>query len=169
MRHPVAARKDSRVRQLERAAARPDWASAVPHLPASGAEALATVARTFCPHDWLDETAYRTVVLEIARGASGGGRLAAWLQECLDALQEVGFEQLSEAGQISALERLTNSEAFRLLQRLVVRFLYDDPVVWAGCGYEGVEGCSENGIRAGINDLDWLAEPLLPWAGTAGS
>lgn len=71
------------------------------------------------------------------------------------------FSDRTEKERVTALKQIEQSAEFKWLQRNALRTLYDDPELWAGCGYEGVEGCEDSGVRSGINDLDWLPEPVL--------
>lgn len=161
MRQPVKASRDPRVRCPERASPGQDWAARIAGWPASETETLVEVIRTLCPHDWLDVVVYRTAALEIIRLASCEDAQADWLRRITAQLDGVGFVEMAEPDRVAALRKLEQSLEFRRLQRTAVRVLYDEPEVWAGCGYEGVEGCSDTGLRAGINDLDWLPEPVV--------
>lgn len=161
MRHPVAARRDDRVRKSERPSESAHWASNIGGVTQFEAEILCQAARVLYPHDWLDDITYRTVVLGLVRAAADDDTASLRLRAILDELAKGRFDSLSEEERITFLKRIEGSDAFRYLQSSALYFLYNDPIVWAGCGYEGVEGCSETGIRAGINELDWLPEPTI--------
>ncbi|MGE4248407.1 MAG: hypothetical protein AB7F09_03400 [Parvibaculaceae bacterium] len=161
MRYPIAARRDPRIKLPQQASETAHWASNAGSLSQVEAEMLCQAVRTLYPHDWLDDVPYRSVVLEITRRASSDNTANLGLKVLVDELARSRFVTLTEAQRIEVFRRMEESDAFRHFQRAAVHHLYNDPSVWAGCGYEGVAGCSETEIRAGINDLDWLAEPEL--------
>ena len=158
MRYPVVARKDNRIKPPIRASAFDDWAAETLIISTNDAHTLVTTARLLCPHDWLEDVVYRTVVLAIDRNAAVDTSLKSLLEGGIAKIRDHGFDIASKSERVAILKSIETTPFFRALLRLIIYHLYDDPVVWAGCGYEGVHGCSDAGTRAGINDLDWLPE-----------
>ena len=70
MRCPVVARKDPRIKQPIRASAFDNWALQTLIIATNDAHTLVMAARLLCPHEWLEEVVYRTVVLAIDRQAA---------------------------------------------------------------------------------------------------
>jgi hypothetical protein len=158
MRYPVVARKDRRIKPSIRASAFDNWAAETSITSTNDAHTLVTTARLLCPHDWLEDVVYRTVVLAIDRHAAADNSLKSLFERGIAKLRDQGFDTASKSEQVAILKGIETTPFFRALLRLIINHLYDDPIVWAGCGYEGVHGCSDAGLRAGINDLDWLPE-----------
>jgi hypothetical protein len=158
MRYPVVARKDQRIEPPIRASALDNWAAETLIFSTSDAHTLVTIARLLCPHDWLEDVIYRTVVLAIDRSGAADTPFKNLLEGGIAEIRDQGFDTASKSERIGILKSIETTQFFRALLRLTIHHLYDDPIVWAGCGYEGVHGCSDAGTRAGINDLDWLPE-----------
>jgi hypothetical protein len=158
MRYPVVAAKDQRIKPPIRASACDDWAAETSIISISDAHILVSIAHLLCPHDWLEDVVYRTVVLAIDRHAAADTSLKNLLEGGIAKIRIQGFDTAPRSERIAIVKSIETTPFFRALLRLVIYYLYDDPVVWAGCGYEGVHGCSDTGPRAGINDLSWLPE-----------
>lgn len=158
MRYPVVAKKDPRIKQPIRASGSDNWALQTLVIATNDAHTLVAAARLLCPHGWLEDVIYRTVVLAIDRHAATDTSLKRLLEVGIAKIRDQGFDSASKPERVVILKKIEKTPFFRALLRLVIHHLYDDPIVWAGCGYEGVHGCSETGLRAGINDLDWLPD-----------
>ena len=158
MRCPVVAKKDPRIKQPMRASGSDNWALQTLVIATNDAHTLVMAALLLCPHEWLEEVVYRTVVLAIDHQAATDTALKNLLEAGITIIRDQGFDSASKPERVVILKKIERTPFFRALLRLVIHYLYDDPIVWAGCGYEGVHGCSETGLRAGINDLDWLPE-----------
>jgi hypothetical protein len=154
----VVARKDQRIKPPIRASALDNWAAETLIISTDDAHSLVTSARLLCPHDWLEDVIYRTVVLAIDRHAAADASLNILLEGGVATMRGQGFDTASKPERLAILKGIETTPFFGALLRLIVYHLYDDPIVWAGCGYEGVHGCSDSGLRTGINDLDWLPE-----------
>lgn len=158
-RYPIEAIKDPAVRMPFWDVSRDDWYSAASRLDAGEVGTLALLLECLCPHDWLSQETYRTAALRIdARIAKFPGErdeVSAFL--AMLAQQAGGrFEASSTDAKIEIVTRLEGRPEFHTVHRLAIKMIYDDPVVWSGCGYEGVAGCSADAIRKDNNDLDWL-------------
>lgn len=161
-RHPVTAARDPNARKRISGHSGADWTSALAILSAIEAETLVALARTLCPHDWLGDTPYRTVALALDQDATADKGFLELLRQglaCIDRVFPIRFGNLSAGNKILALRACEQEHFFAPLLQRILRVFYDDPVVWAGCGYEGVHGVSETGMRAGYDDLAWLPEP----------
>jgi hypothetical protein len=139
----------------------PDWVTALSVLAPHDGETLYAATRTLYPHDRLPARAYRRVVAIFDRLAKASPDVAERLAECIALLDSgfpVPFCARSEGYRIAALEAIETTPAFRLLQRLTVRYLYDDVEVWAAFGYEGASFHLGGYVERGFDDLDWLPE-----------
>jgi hypothetical protein len=161
-RHPVKAAKDPNAHKRMSARDSADWTGALARLNVTEAETFVALTRALCPHDWLADTPYRTVALSLDQEATADDRILAILRQGLASLARVfgiPFGNLSAGNQIIALRSCEREPFFAHILQHTLRVIYDDPLVWAGCGYEGVHGASETETRAGYNDLAWLPEP----------
>ena len=147
MRYPVVAKKDQRTKPPIRASSFDNWAAETLIISTNDAHTLVTTARLLCPHDWLEDVVYRTVVLAIDRNAAADIPLKSLLEGGIAKMRDQGFDTASKSERVAILKSIEATPFFRTLLRLTIYHLYDDPIVWAGCGYEGVHGCSD----------DWLA------------
>jgi hypothetical protein len=140
-----------------------DWADHAAGIPAADLQTLVAVIRTLYPHQGLPETVYRRVALRFARLAAGEAKAAAMIAAfCarLGAAWPIGFAELAETYRVQALKTLEGTPEFVFVQRLSVKYLYDDIEVWAEFGYEGASAHLGGYVTRGFNDLDWL--PPLP-------
>lgn len=158
MRYPVVARKDQRIKPPIRASAFDDWAVESLAISTNDAHTLVATTRLLCPHEWLEDVVYRTVVLAIDRHAAADTSFKSLLEGGIVKIRDQGFDSAPKPERVAILKSIETTPFFRALLGLIIYHLYDDPIVWAGCGYEGVHGCSDAGAREGINDLDWLPE-----------
>lgn len=162
-RRSVTAAKDPKVQACLPARADASWTQALTKLSPNEAEALVAVVRALCPHDWLPEIPYRTVVLVFDQNAALDGGVLDLLKHALASLHNVfaiPFCNLSAGNRVVCLRACEKEPFFAYILQQSLRALYDDPIVWAGCGYEGVFGTSDTQVRAGYNDLTWLPEPI---------
>ena len=137
-----------------------EWVSALKVFDGQTAETLFAAARTLYPHR-LPAGIYRRVVAIFDRLAAQSPSIAERLGECvvlLDAGFPAPYRDRSEGYRIAALKAIEGTAAFRLLQRLTVRHLYDDAEVWAAFGYEGASYHLGGYVRRGFDDLDWLPD-----------
>jgi len=144
----VAAAKDPRLPEPPRANAE-NWSASIPGLSPRQAETLAALAMTFCPHDWMGPEPYRDAVVAISMGLGNGSDDAIMLAEGLDKLDQgdTPFIEMDDEAREARVAELSDTAFFRLSLRLVKRYLYDLPEVWAGCGYDGAAGCSDSEPR----------------------
>ena len=162
-RHPVTASRDPKVQGRLPARADGSWRQALTKLSPNEAEALVAVVRTLFPHVWLSEVPYRTVVLVLDHNAAADNGVLDLLTHGLASLDNVfsiPFRTLSAGNRVICLRSCEKEPFFAYLLRQSLRAFYDDPIVWAGCGYEGVFGTSDTQMRVGYNDLTWLPEPI---------
>jgi hypothetical protein len=161
-RRPVTAAKDPKVQGRLPAGADASWTQVLRTLRPNEAEALVAVVRTLLPHDWLSEIPYRTVVVVLDNSAAADNGVLELLKHGLASLDKVfaiPFRNLSAGNRVICLRSCEKEPFFAYLLQQSLRVFYDDPTVWAGCGYEGVFGTSETQMRVGYNDLMWLPEP----------
>jgi hypothetical protein len=135
-----------------------DWAGALKTISAADAEILAAAIQTLYPHDSLPFTVYRRVVLHFDR-LDAGPTLTAFCKAA-SASWQIPFSALAETYRVEALKRIESTPEFTFVQRMAVRYLYDDVEVWAAFGYEGASVHLGGYIKRGFDDLDWL--PPLP-------
>jgi hypothetical protein len=135
-----------------------NWADGLNGIACADAQTLVAAIRTLYPHDALPEVIYRRVVLRLDR-LGAGEHLAAFCKR-LNAAGPVGFVEMSESFRVQALKRIESTPEFTFVQRLGVRYLYDDVEVWAAFGYEGASVHLGGYVTRGFDDLDWL--PPLP-------
>jgi hypothetical protein len=124
------------------------WPDSVPALSPREAATLVAAVRTLCPHDWLDDSPYRDTTLAIANDLAADPQALAIMREGLTAIETRGFASLTEAQRVAALTERTGTPFFRLCLAGALRYFYDLPEVWAGCGYDGAFGCSDAAPRA---------------------
>lgn len=122
------------------------------------ADALTAMIKALLPHRWLDDDAYRLVVAKIDAEPSNADLLRSG---CLSIESHLGrpIAELPVGDLLQLLRSIDGGALHRTLLGRSVRHLYDDPRVWAGCGYEGVHGCRGEAPRDAIADADWLPEP----------
>lgn len=152
-RFPVRAEKDPRV------AADPFPFEALPEDDQARARRILPLIRVLLPHTWLEDEVYLATAARICMVPGA----AAMLDEgCAELEQQLGrpFAAAAQPALHRLLQANEKTPFFRTFLGYSVRFLYDDPRVWAGCGYEGVHGCRGPEQRDGIADADWLPDPV---------
>lgn len=157
-RSPCAAMKDPRAGAGATVPGAGRWTDRLKVIPAATAEDFAACARALCPHDWLADGAYQAVVLAIDAEADTAG----WLVGAYRGIAPAPAHRLSDSSAEAVtlwLSGIEDSDFFRRLLSRTVFHLYDSPLVWSGCGYEGVAGRGEGVQCRGIDDLDWLPDP----------
>jgi hypothetical protein len=137
----------------------PDWLAGLTALTKPEGMALLAAVQTLYPHAALPVEVYHRAVLMLDRLSSGVATLRAFCA-ALDAATQVKFADLAETYRIQVLKSLQDTPGFFFTQRMVVRYLYDDVLVWAAFGYEGASVHLGGYIKRGFDDLDWL--PPLP-------
>jgi hypothetical protein len=135
----------------------PSWAEGY-SIAQEDANTLLVVIRTLYPHDTLPDHIYRRVVLHIAR-LGAAEKLASFIQS-LNTAWPLPFTELAETYRVQILKTVETRPEFTVIQRLAVRYLYDDVEVWAAFGYEGAAVHLGGYLKRGFDDLDWL--PPLP-------
>jgi len=135
-----------------------DWAGHLKTISETDAETLVAAIRTLYPHDDLPVTIYRRVVLHFDRLSAG--QIFAVFCKSLAESWPIPFAALAETYRVEALKRIEPTPEFTFVQRMAVRYLYDDVEVWAAFGYEGASVHLGGYIKRGFDDLDWL--PKLP-------
>lgn len=150
---PIEARKDPKVVALQDADA-----FELSRL-AEAADALVALIRGLLPHKWLDDDAYRLVVAKLDREPANAEILRSGCAS-IEANMGRPAAELSTSELQQVLRSIEGGEFFRTLLGRSIRHLYDDPRIWAGCGYEGVHGCRGAEPRDNIADADWLPDPV---------
>jgi hypothetical protein len=159
----VTAYKDPNLRAAPVVLAGPDWAGALTAISPEDAETLCAAVSTLYPHDALDRLIYRRVIAQFDRVVAQSREAADMLAIVCARLNEgavLPFAALAESYRVQGLKSIEATPAFFFLQRLAVRYLYDDVEVWAAFGYEGASVQLGGYIKRGFDDLDWL--PPLP-------
>jgi len=154
----VTAYKDPKLPEAPAVSGAADWAAGLYGISAGDAETLVAAIRTLCPHDELPETVYRRVVVQFDR-LPASEHIAVFCRMLNDA-GPVAFAALAETYRVQALKRIENTPEFTFVQRMAVRYLYDDVEVWSAFGYEGASVHLGGYVKRGFDDLDWL--PPLP-------
>jgi hypothetical protein len=159
----VTAYKDEKLPLPLAVSAGADWADGLRVIGAAQAEILLAALQSLYPHRDVSQIVYRRVVLRfdaMAAGVAPAGAMFVRFCEMLDAAWPVGFCALADSYRVAVLKSVQESAEFVFVQRLGVRFLYDDIEVWAAFGYEGASVHLGGYVGRGFNDLDWL--PPLP-------
>ncbi len=154
----ISAHKDPKLPAPLTVANTQDWAANLYTISAADAETLIAAIQTLYPHDSLPVTIYRRVVLHFDR-LDTGPTLTAFC-ESLGGAWPIPFTALAETYRIEALKRIEATPEFTFVQRLAVRYLYDDVELWSAFGYEGASVHLGGYLKRGFDDLDWL--PPLP-------
>lgn len=163
MKHNVTAYKDDKLPPPLVVSDQADWAEGLRVIRPGQAEVLLAALQSLYPHRDVAQTVYRRVVLRfdaMAAGVEPAAAMFARFCEMLDAAWPVGFCALAASYRVAVLKALQESPEFVFVQRLGVRYLYDDIEVWAAFGYEGASVHRGGYVARGFNDLDWL--PPLP-------
>ena len=157
-RSPCTAKKDCRVPPRAAQRLSKDWTNNLVTIPKDIGTIFFAIAKILCPHDWLEDDVYQSVILEMDRDVNFSDQLI-FEYHALSPLFDNIFADLSADALILSLSNIENTPFFRLLLGRTILYLYDDPVVWSGCGYEGVAGCTNEMPRDDIDDVDWLPDP----------
>ena len=160
MRYPVKALKDSRVieTQIETNNLN-DLYKVCKTFDKDTIDHLVILAKFLCPHDWLDDKVYFKVINKIDFECFQNFELKEEVFEIKKCLKLIEFLKANEDESIEILKKLDKKPIFLTFLKKVIFYLYDDLIVWEGCGYEDVKGCKKLSLREGINDVDWLPEP----------
>ncbi|MCK0197312.1 hypothetical protein MWN34_10350 [Ancylobacter sp. 6x-1] len=159
---PAIAHRDPKLPPLPDVPEGPDWAGGLKVFDAPMATALLAVTRTLYPHQGLREQIYRRVIARFDAAAAASPVVAQGFAAFVDGVNgamPLPFAELSEGFREQVLKRLEGTAAFTLVQRLTVRFLYDDVEVWEAFGYEGAAVHLGGYVTRGFDDLDWLPTP----------
>lgn len=155
---PVTACKDPKLPPPLVPSEATDWTSALTSIGPADAETLLAVVRTLYPHDALPERVYRRVVLHLDR-LGAGETLSVFCQD-ISAVWPTPYAELAESYRTRVLKAFENRSDFFFIQRMTVRYLYDDVELWAAFGYQGASVHLGGYVTRGFDDLDWL--PPLP-------
>jgi hypothetical protein len=115
------------------------------------------VARTICPHDKLDDSAYALVVKALDEEAIKDEKSHELFK---NGIAELGltFSPAQENERVVMLKKLESSAFFQTIRLRTLQTLYASPIAYAYFGYEG-EAFSKGGyLLRGFNDLRWLPE-----------
>ncbi len=159
----VIAHKDPKLPAAPHVAETADWAANLAAFSPAEADTLVAIVHTLYPHDQLPERCYRRVVIHLDRLAATTPAAKAMLTGfCanLAAGWPIPYAARAETYRVQALKALETTPAFFFIQRLAVRYLYDDVEVWAAFGYEGASVHLGGYVKRGFDDLAWL--PPLP-------
>ena len=135
------------------------WAVDLKAFSSSEGAALMAVARTICPHDKLDDSAYALVVKALDDEAIKEEKSRELFKK---GIAELGptFAPAQESERVATLKKLESSAFFQTIRLRTLQRLYSSPIAYAYFGYEG-EAFSKGGyLLRGFNDLRWL--PDLP-------
>lgn len=151
-RFPVRAAKDPRV------AVEPFPFEALPEEGRASARRILPLIRVLLPHSWAEDEIYLATAARICMLPGAAEMLD---EGCAELERQLGgsFATAAQAALHKLLRANEKTPFFRMLLGSSVRFFYDDPRVWAGCGYEGVHGCRGLEQRDGIADAKWLPDP----------
>jgi len=140
----------------------PGWTALLQNIGAAQAEVLCAAVRTFYPHDAIPEACYRRVVYQLDQAARAAAAAALVRGFCgrLAELSALPFFELAETYRVQALKQIETTPEFFFVQRLSVRYFYDDVELWSAFGYEGASVHLGGYVQRGFDDLDWL--PPLP-------
>jgi hypothetical protein len=159
----VTAYKDPNLPAAPAVSDKADWAASLEILAAEDAEILLAAVMTMYPHETLSPLVYRRVIVHFDKVAAANPAAAAALAAFCDSLRAAGplpFWELAESYRLQALKKIETEKTFFFVQRMAIRYLYDDVEVWAAFGYEGASVHLGGYVKRGFDDLDWL--PPLP-------
>ena len=159
MRFPVNAKKDSKVEKITRVTHLESVYLSTTNFGSEEIDSLFFASRYLCPHNWLDDEVYYTAIGRIVSDCSSNKALRDNCSEFSSMLLKKKLLTKKPNEALQLLVSIERSTPFRTFLKTLIYYLYGDPIVWGGCGYEGVLGCNEDGERDGINDIDWLPEP----------
>ncbi|HXJ10628.1 MAG TPA: hypothetical protein VNH19_00030 [Candidatus Limnocylindrales bacterium] len=133
------------------------WAVDLRAFSSAEGATLTAVARTICPHDKLDDSAYALVVKALDDEAVKDEKSRDLF---VKGAAELGpaFAAAGEEARVAALKGLESSAFFQTMRLRTLQLLYASPIAYAYFGYEG-EAYSKGGyLLRGFNDLRWLPE-----------
>ena len=84
--------------------------------------------------------------------------------EGLDSLQGLAggaFWDLAPDAAFRLLQRVENTDFFRLVHQTFIVGFYEDEEVWSVLGYEGPSFDKGGYLHRGFDDLDWLPDPRV--------
>jgi hypothetical protein len=135
----------------------PAWAVDLKAFSSPEGATLMIVARTICPHDKLDDSAYALVVKALDEEAIKDQKSRELFK---NGIAELGltFSAAQENERVVILKKLESSAFFQTIRLRTLQTLYASPIAYAYFGYEG-EAFSKGGyLLRGFNDLRWLPE-----------
>jgi hypothetical protein len=141
----------------------PEWVNMLQTLNGADAETLVAVVQTLYPHNGVPVTLYRRVICHLDRLATTMPDAALTLEKFCKLLAQswpIPFPELAGTYQIQTLQNLELTPEFFFVQRMAVRYFYDNVEIWAAFGYEGASVHLGGYIDRGFDDLAWL--PPLP-------
>jgi hypothetical protein len=141
----------------------PGWINQLRSFDPVEAEALVAVVQTLCPHDAVPLAPYRRVICQFDRIASETPAAHEAFKVVLGLLKEqwrLPFSDLAETYRVQSLKRIETTPQFFFVQRLAIRYFYDDVEIWTAFGYQGASVHLGGYVKRGFDDLDWL--PPLP-------
>lgn len=157
-RSPCTAQKDYRLPPRVSPHLSERWTNHLVTIPKDIGAIFFVITKILCPHDWLEDDVYQSVILEMDRDVNLSYRLIFEYHALGPVLKNIPTDISAEALTLSVLN-IENTPFFQLLLGRTILYLYDDPVVWSGCGYEGVAGCTNEMPRNDIDDIGWLPDP----------
>lgn len=158
-RNTVDAAKDQRAAPIPRVP-EDGWPNSIAPLSASLAETLVAVVQTLCPHSWLGLASYRDATFAMWRDFAADPPTRDLMVHGLADIESLGFAAMAEDRRQATLRERAGTPFFNLCLFGAVRYLYDLPEVWAGCGYDGAAGCSDDAPRKDFNTLEQKHDPL---------
>ena len=141
----------------------PGWVSLLQSFNQAEAEALVAVVQTLCPHDAVPLAPYRRVICHFDRLVSETPTVRETFTSFLAMLKEhweLPFQDLAETYRVQTLKSIETTPQFFFVQRMAIRYFYDDVEIWAAFGYQGASVHLGGYVKRGFDDLDWL--PPLP-------
>jgi len=163
MAEPVTAHKDPKLPPPIAVPDGPDWVDLLRNFTPAEADALVAVVQTLCPHDNLPLAPYRRVICRFDHLAGSTPSALDLCNGFLGLLAEqwpLPFQDLAETYRVQSLKRIETTPEFFFVQRMAIRYLYDDVEIWSAFGYQGAAVHLGGYIKRGFDDLDWL--PPLP-------
>ena len=159
MRFPVEARKDPRIKEIPTIGNFETLLKCCLVLTEMHLRPLYFASKLLCPHEWVEDSIYYTVLNCIDKDCAFDKSLSTDCISLALALNERSFCTFHGEKAVAMLKSLEHSVGFRSFLNSTKYYFYDNSSVWGGCGYEGTNGCNNFGERFGINDIDWLPEP----------
>ncbi|MBJ80514.1 MAG: hypothetical protein CMH60_04280 [Myxococcales bacterium] len=122
-------------------------------------ETLIAISQEMFPHQFLEKVFYGKAIDRFYEDLeeSQKSQLRADVKN-LDEQTEDSFLELSKKNRLDALMRNEHTEFFRNFHRSTLRYLYNDPDVWAFFGYEGPSARHGGYLKRGFDDASWIPE-----------